>query len=220
MTLLELFQLLRKHLTFVIVLPIVCALVTGIVSLVALPDEYTASVSLYVLNKSSSSTDSGSLSNTDLSASQMLTNDVVTLIQSDRVESDTASALGMTSLDGYDINIDSSSSTRVITVSVTGTSAQSVALVANQLASTTDSIARQVMDVESINVIDEATAPSSPSGPPRAMYTIVAFFIGLLAAIVIVVIVDMANTRVRSAEEASELLDNIPVIGRIPVLKM
>ena len=45
-----------------------------------------------------------------------------------------------------------------------------------------------------------------------------AFLAGLFVAIAIVVLKDMLNTRVRSAEEVEEML-GIPVIGRIPAMK-
>ena len=217
MTLLELFKLMRKHLKMVIALPVAFALVAAAVSWLMLPNVYTASVSMYVLTTTSSTTDQG-ISNSDLSASQMITNDVSTLIQSERVKNDTAEALQMTSLDGYDIAVESSTTTRVLTLSVTGESAQSVAIVANRLAQTTDEVAREVMGVESVNVVDEAAEPAQPSGPPRTLYTTVAFLAGIFVAVAIVVIIDMVNTRVRSAEEAEELLD-LPVIGRIPTIK-
>ena len=71
---------------------------------------------------------------------------------------------------------------------------------------------------ESVNVIDVAEEPSSPSGPNRILYTAVAFLAGLFAAVACVVIMDMVNTRVRNAEDAEELL-GIPVIGWIPERK-
>lgn len=216
MTLLELFGLMRKHLSLVIALPIIFALATAAYSFLALADQYTASTSLYVLTKSQS--DNSSITNTDLTASQMLTNDVATLIKSSRVQQSAAEAVGLESLSGYTVNVDSTTTTRVITVKVTGTSPDNVAVVANQLAKTVDSIAQQVMDVQSINVIDEASVPTTPSGPPRLMYTAVAFLVGLFIAIAIIVIADMANTRVRSAEEAAELT-GLTIIGRIPVIK-
>ena len=49
MTLLELLQLLRKHLRLVIALPLVCALVMGVYSYLFMPNAYTASTSMYVL---------------------------------------------------------------------------------------------------------------------------------------------------------------------------
>lgn len=77
MTLLELLYLLKKRLKLVIVLPLVCAL----------------AVSMYVLVQHDNA-NSNSLSS-DLSASQMVTNDVATLVKSDRVVLETAKALGL-----------------------------------------------------------------------------------------------------------------------------
>ena len=71
------------------------------------------------------------------------------------------------------------------------------------------------MDVQSINVIDQAEAPKDPSGPNRLLYTAVAFLAGLFAAVAIVVLSDMLNTRIRNQEELEELL-GVPVIGRVP----
>ena len=215
MTLLELIKLIRKHLALVVALPIVCAVATAAFAWLALPNQYSSSDSMYVLTKASAE---GSLASTDLSASQQLANDVATLITDERVAEDTASALQMDSLKGYKISVASESTTRIVTLTVTGESAQSVAIIANQLAATTDSVAQEVMDVQAINAINEAKEPAAPSGPPRAMYTAVAFLAGIFLAVAIVVVIDMVNTRVRSAEEAEELL-GLPVIGRIPTIK-
>lgn len=216
MTLLELLQLLKKHLKLVVTLPLVCAVAAAAVSWLVLPNTYTASVSMYMLTKADS--ESASISSSDLSASQMLANDVTALVKSDRVLNDTAQALQMTSLKGYDVSVESSTTTRLLTVSVTGESAQSVSIIANKIAEVTDSVAREVMDIRSVNVVDQAVEPSEPSGPPRLMYTAVALLAGLFLAVAAVVVMDMLNTRVRSAEEAEELL-GLPVIGRIPAMK-
>lgn len=216
MTLLELIHLLKKHLKLCIMLPVVCALVTAVVSWVFLPNTYTSSVSLYVLTRSYDQ--ESSLTNSDLSASQMLSDDVAQLILSNRVKTDTASNLSLKDLRDYKISVASESTTRVITISVTGQSAQNVALVANGLAETTDSVAREVMDVKAVNVIDKAVEATKPSGPNRVMYTAIAFLVGIFLAVVIVVVMDMMNTRVRNAEELEEMLE-VPVIGRIPKIR-
>lgn len=118
MTLLELLQLLRKRLALVIALPIVCALAMGAYSYFFMSNTYTASTSLYVLTKTETSNGSSNMYS-DLNASQLLTNDVATLIKSDRVMGDTAKALSMQSLAGFDVAITSETTTRVITLSVT-----------------------------------------------------------------------------------------------------
>lgn len=216
MTLLELFQLLRKHIKLLVVLPIVCIVAMAGVSFFMMENTYTASTSMYILARESSA--GGSTNYTDLSASQMLANDVATLLQSDVVQDGSAKKLGLKSLNGYKVSVSSETTSRVITLSVTGKDAEGVARVANAIAEEVSEVAQNVQMAQSVNVIDRADAPTSPGGPNRTLYVAVAFLAGLFAAVAIIVLIDMLNTRVRSSEDAEDLL-GISVIGRIPVLK-
>jgi capsular polysaccharide biosynthesis protein len=219
MTVMELFKLMRQKIKLVILLPVICALVVGIVSVIMLPNQYTSTASVYVLSSSNSDSSSASSTYNDLSAGQMLANDIATLAKSSTVQSKTANSLHMDSLAGYRIDVKAGTTTRVITISVTGSKPEATAAVANQLVDELSGVAQGVMGVESVNVIDGAVASSSPSGPPRLMYTGIAFLIGLFIAVLIIVIADMSNTRIRKPEDAEKLL-GIPVIASIPVIKM
>ena len=132
MTLLDLFHLLRKHLKLVILLPLACMLAAGVYSFVMMPNTYSATVSMYVLVQQDNANSSSLTS--DLSASQMVTNDVATLLKSDRVVNETASSLGLESLTGYKTAITSSTTSRVLTLEVTGTDPQRTADIANKMA--------------------------------------------------------------------------------------
>ena len=116
------------------------------------------------------------------------------------------------------MSVSSETTTRVITLSVTGTDAKETAEVAKAMASSVSTVAQNVGAAQSINVIDEAKTPEAPSGPKRALYIAVAFLAGIFIAVAYVVLADMLNTRIRGAEEAEELL-GIPVVGRIPAMK-
>lgn len=218
MTLLELLQLMRKHLKLVILLPIVCALVMGVYSYAFMANTYTASTSMYVLAKQTSANSDNAANYSNLNASQMLANDVSTLLKSDRIAADTVKNLHLDSLKGYSTKVTSETTSRVITLSVTGSDPDTSAAIANEMASNVSKVAQQVMDVQSVNVIDQAVSPSSPSGPNRSMYVAVALLAGLFIAIAIVVVSDMLNTKVRNADEVEELL-GLPVIGRMPAVK-
>lgn len=50
------------------------------------------------------------------------------------------------------------------------------------------------------------------------LYVAVAFMAGPFAAVAIVVLMDILDTRVRDAEDIEQLL-GVPVIGRIPEMK-
>ena len=62
MTLLELFELLKKHMKLVVGLPVICALLVAVYSFIGMPNTYTATTSLYVItsqDQSSSLPDGG-----------------------------------------------------------------------------------------------------------------------------------------------------------------
>lgn len=223
MTLLELMHLLRQHLKLLFVLPIVAAIATAGVSWGLMPNEYTAETSIYALTKNtnynqSQGTNDDGVSYSDLSASQMLANDFAELAKNDQVQADTAQALGLESLSGYTISVNSSDTTRVIKVDVTGEDPENTALIANKLADEIGDTAVRVMNVEAVNVINQATTPTHPSGPNRVLYTAVAFLAGLFLAIVIIVVQDMVRTTVRNEADVHSLVD-LPVIGRMPYVK-
>ena len=215
MTLLELLGLLRKNLKLVVILPICCAIAMGSYAFFGMDDMYTATASMYVLARQD---DEGANLNTNLTASQMVANDVATLLQSDRVRDLAARDLGVKSLAGYEISVTSETTSRVLSVTVTSDNPQSAAALANSLAEHVSDIAQDVMEVESVNLIDRADQPASPSGPSRILYIAVAFLAGLFLAVAIIVVADMLNTKVRTADEVEELL-GIPVIGRMPKMK-
>lgn len=217
MTLLELLQLLKRHLRLVVALPVACALVMGAYSVLLMRDTYTASTSMYVLAKGDTSTSSNSLSQ-DLNASQMLTNDVAKLLKSDRIVSQTGEQVGVPGLKGYTVDVENETTSRVITLSVTGPNPQTAADVANAMVQNVSEVAQDVMSIEAVNSIDSAVAPQSPSGPRRALYVAVAALAGLFAAVAIVVVADMLNTKIRGQRDLEEVVP-VPVIGRIPVTR-
>ncbi len=215
MTLFELLGLLRKHLVLVIALPLATAAVVATGSMF-LPNEYTATTTMYVLSKNEES--QTMLTQSDLSAGQMLTNDVATILRSDRVKNDVASQFGLDSLGAYDLSVTSSTTTRVITLAVTGHDPRNAAEVANALVEDTSRVASEIMQIEAVNVIDSAKTPMAPSGPRRTLYTAVGFMAGLFAAVAIVVIQDMLDTRIRSGQDVEELV-GVPVVGHFPALE-
>jgi len=213
LTLGDLFGILREHLRLLIVVPLVCMVVVGAYSL-TMPNEYTASTTMYVLVKNDG-TSTAANTNSDLSASQMVTNDVSTLMSSDRVKLDAAAAVGLEDLDDFKLKTTSSTTTRIITLSVTGKDSQQAADVANAIVDVTSNISQSVMDLQSINAIDQAWASDNPSGPNRMLFVAVACVAGLFVAVAVSVLMETLNTKARSGEEVEELL-GIPVVGHIP----
>lgn len=213
MTLQELLDLLGKHLKLVVALPVACALAMALASFFFMSDVYTATTSMYVLIGSGDAEASSTY--TELSSSQMLTNDVAELLESARIEKSVSAQLGLEDLSAYKMSVSSSTTSRVVELSVEGKDPNMAARVASAAATEVSSIAQEVMHVESVNIIDEASTPDTPSGPKRMLYVAVAFLAGLFAAVAIVVLADMLNMTIRSEDELEELT-GLPIMGRIP----
>ena len=217
MTLLELLGLLRKHLAFVIALPLIAVLLTLAYSTFVLPKEYSAETSVYALNRkvSSGATEDG-VSYQELQSSQLLANDFAELAKNSQVRRNVATALGLDSLSGYSINVTSSTTTRIIKVRVTGPDPELAADIANQLASEVGETAVRVMGIEAVSVVTKAEVPSGPSGPPRRLYALAALLAGLFAAVAIVVIRDMLDMTIHNDSDLEELT-GLPILGRFPL---
>lgn len=215
MTLLELLQLIRRNIKLTIILPVVCAVIAAVVGWGFMANQYTASVSIYALTKLDAASQAAGTTTTDLTGSQLLANDLAELAGNEQIQEEVASKLGMEDLKGYKVSVDSATTTRVMSISVTGKSATEAAVIANKMAQVIGDTAKEVMDVKAVNVVSAAQTPTQPSGPKRTLYVAVAFLAGLFIAIAIIVLMDMLNTRVRDEEEMTELL-GVPVIGRFP----
>ena len=221
MTLYELIQLFRSHLKLLVGCTLVAALAMGAYAYVLMKDTYTAETSAYVLVAQNTDSDTPVRSTSlqsDLYASGMITSDVADLLKSSRVEAQVAKDLGMDSLKGLDVSVESSTESRVITLSVTGADPKLVATCANKMIENVSDIAQEVMGVESVNIIDKAEQPDKPSGPRRTLYVAVAGMAGFMAAAAIIVLQDMLNTKVRS-EEMLEQITELPIMGRIPQVR-
>lgn len=219
MTLLELLGLMRRNLKLVVILPVLFAICAAGVCWGFLQNQYTAQVNIYALSKlDSSQQESGGVTNTDLTGSQLLANDIAELAQNEQVQSEAAEKSGLSSMEGYKVSVESSTSSRVLSVSVTGKSATIAAILANKMADVIDQTAREIMDVQAVNVISEAQVPQQPSGPKRPLYVAVAFLAGLFLAVAIIVLMDMLNTKIRTEDEVADLL-GVPVMGRFPMVE-
>ena len=101
---------------------------------------------------------------------------------------------------------------------ITGKKPGAVPTLANGPPTKTADTAVEVMDLKAVNLVDSARVPDYPAGPNRILYTAVALLAGLFVAIAIIVMLDLLNTKIKSPEDAEELL-GLPVLGRMPALK-
>lgn len=220
MTLPRLLGLVRKRLVAILVATIGCTLVAAVVSFGLLANEYAATTTLYVQASPSAEGATGTNLYTDLNASQMIANDVASLVRSDTVLAAAAARAGLDDADvaSYRFDVSSETTSRVITLSVSGGDPAVCARLANAAAQSIGEVAREAMGVAGVNAIDAAAVPAEPSGPNRGLFVSLGVVLGLVGSLAAVVLLDVLNTKVRGADELERVL-GVAVIGRIPTVR-
>lgn len=204
MTLKELIDLLRVHLRLLLAITFGATLLVAVVSFI-IPNSYTASVSMQVISESG-----------DPSQAQSMANDIAALLATDGVKTTAAEDVKLADAAAYSVSVESSTTSRVIGLSVEGPDADTAGKLCARIATNVSKQATSDMGVASLYDSSSADPSVGVSGPPRKQYIAIAFLGGLFAAVALIVCVDMVRPRVHSVEEASELLDGMPVVGRIP----
>lgn len=211
----DIFKAIFHHIVLVVIIPLFAVIAAAYVCWNVIPKTYTAETTLYVLTRS----DTESLSYNELTVSTQLVNDYQELAESRRVLSGAAEMLGLDfeqMKNEFDINVDSTTSTRLITLQVTGESAAQVANLANAVATQLAECILDVTNVENINVVDQAVPPIEPSGPKSLQIITVAGAAGLFLSVMFAIILEMVNVKILTREDVQEYL-GVSVLAQIPL---
>jgi capsular polysaccharide biosynthesis protein len=113
------------------------------------------------------------------------------------------------------IDASTSKDSRFLTITVTSSDKTLVAPIANQVVTSLKSVTKDLVQSDTLNVIDEAQDPKIPFSPHTKLNVIAGFFIGIILSIGIIFLLEYIDSTVKDEDELSELLD-APVLGTIP----
>ena len=184
---------------------------------VAVTPMYRSGFSVYI-NNSRGNYVPEYLSSSDLSASSWLVNGYRDIVKKDRVLNAAAIKLNndysCDQLRGM-VSTQKVESTQIFYVYVTHSVPAEAARIANAIAQVIPTTGAEIIDGSSARIIDYAKASGAPISPsyPKAMLT--GGLMGALAAILILTIQFLRDTRIHDEEELL-MLFNLPVLGRIP----
>ena len=175
---------------------------------------YTSSTRIYVVNQSAGN----NITTQDLQAGTYLVNDYKEIITSDSVLIDVIQreGLGLSSEELSEmISVSIPSDTRIITISVNHTDPQEAQHLANSLREVAAQKIKTVTKVEDVTTIEDAKLPDAPSSPNVRQNVLIGFLIGGFAAIVIILLVEVLDDRVRRPEDIEDVL-GLVLIGVVP----
>ncbi len=212
LTLRDVLKIIQQRIWLVVLLPVFAVIITAIVVFYVIAPTYTATASMYVLNKQNA--DSSSVNYSDLQSSSLLTADYRELVLSKRVLGAVSQEYGLKSSD-FDVDVTSANNTRIIQISATTKDPVLSANLANSIGQEFAVVVVEIMDANNVNFVDIAVPPTSPSGPRKTVAILIAAVAGLLLGIIIAVLIEAFNTTIRTVEDVEEHL-GLTVLARVP----
>ena len=164
-----------------------------------------------------------------LQTAQMLVNDYRELLQSNRVRDklneqvNTDFIYKYPKFKGkklwYPINIETRRETRVLTIVAQAHSPELAQYVAQQTAEIFKNEVKDVLHMNNVQIIDDATPPGPPANKSLKRNLPIGFVVGLLFGVGLALLIGFIDQTIKNPEQAKRYLD-IPVMGVIPKTQM
>ncbi|CAG5260486.1 capsular polysaccharide biosynthesis protein Cps14C [Streptococcus pneumoniae] len=218
---LQLFRALWKRKLVILLVAIITSSVAFAYSTFVIKPEFTSMTRIYVVNRDQG--EKSGLTNQDLQAGSSLVKDYREIILSQDVLEEVVSdlKLDLTPKDlANKIKVTVPVDTRIVSVSVSDRVPEEASRIANSLrevaAQKIISITR-VSDVTTLEEARPATSPSSPSSPNIKRSTLIGFLAGVIGTSVIVLILELLDTRVKRPKDIEDTLQ-MTLLGIVPNL--
>lgn len=178
---------------------------------------YTSVTKAYILTKSAEN-----VTQSDLNVSSDLASDYAELVTSRPVVEAAIDELGLsgetyTSLCGK-ISVDTSTSERILKISVTDPNPEQARQIADSICANVADQMEVVMNIEAVNVFEEANLPTSPSSPNVRKNTAIGFLLGVMLVVAVVVIRFLMNDRIHNAYDVEQYLE-LSMLGVVSVME-
>lgn len=216
--LIEVVQVLLRRLWLILLSGFIVALIVFGLTKTFVAPKYTAETILYVNNTRDSAADN--ISSSDISASIMLTNTYLTIIQSDTILNEvlekTESKMPTEEFKEM-IRAVNLSDSEVISIQITTKNAKESAKLAANMADVVVDKMPDIVEGSSVKILDQAKVPKKKSSPSYAKRSIVGAFVGCLLAMIVIIILTLTDQHVHSEEDLERW--DYPILGVIPDMK-
>ena len=212
----ELIYFIRKKIWVIVLVALLSAFGSFLVCKTLITPQYTASTRIYVLNRTS---DSNSVAYSDFQASSQLRKDYQELITGKNVTSEVIQVLGLQMTDAglaEKISIFSPDDTRILQINVTDADPNLAAVIANAVRDVAQRQIVEIMDIDAVNVVYEASVPTVPSSPHSVRDAAIVTMLSILITLVVLVLYFLMDDRIKTEDDVERYL-GLSTIGVIPM---
>lgn len=219
-SLVELWQGIKKRLVPIILLTIALAASVTALSYFLITPKYEAQATV-IVGKNKSDTTSDTLQYNDILMSQRLVDTYTVIMESQSIREQIVDdlELNLTAEDLQDmISISPVKDTEIIQVNVKDIIPERAMDIANQSLEIFEQEIQSIMQLDNVQVLDSARMPETPVEPRFIRNGILAGMIGLMLGVAIAVLAELTDSTIKDEEDIKSMT-NIPIIGQIPFAK-
>ena len=215
----QLVKVLWKRKFLIALVALVAGLAAFAYSSFVIKPQYTSTTRIYVVNRNQA--DKPGLTNQDLQAGSYLVKDYREIILSqdvlEKVVADQNLTIDAKTL-GKKVSVTVPADTRIVSISVRDGKPEEASRIANALREVAAQKIISVTRVSDVTTLEEARPATSPSSPNIRRNTMMATIAGVGIVIVIVLLVELLDDRVKRPEDIEEVM-HISLLGVIPNLE-
>ena len=215
--LIELFGVLLHWAWLIVLVAFVAGVIAFCYSKFAIPEQFQSSTKVYVLNRAENSSDMPTTQ--DLQVGTQLSQDYAQLITSRYVLESVIKDLGLPY--GYEglkgqVSVNRPNDSRIIQITVTNTDPQQAQIICRAVREAASQHIQSVMDIDAINVVDDANLPNHKSAPNNIKNTLLGAVIGALAVSVVVIVHHLLDDTIKASEDVERYL-GMSCLAMIPM---
>ena len=215
--LLEVFGLLLHKAWLILLIAILTGAVGFGLSAYVITPQYQSTTSVYILNKQ----DNTQISYSDTQLATQLTKDYKELITCRYV---IEKVIEMCDLDvtykqlKESLTVNNATDTRIISITVEHPDPYTAQFIANSVRDVASEHIKKVMNIEAVNVVDQANLPEKPSSPSILKWTGVAALCGAMLVMGIILLIYMMDDTVKVSEDVEKYL-GWSTLALIPIMQ-
>ena len=213
----KILQIIRKNIKILIILPIICLLISAIVTFFFLDAKYQASTQVLVNQKENES----QMMAQEVQSNIQLVNTYSEIVKSpriiDKVSKELDRAYSTSELSSM-VTVSNQSESQILNIAVDSKSGGDSEKIANTVAQVFSEEVPDIMSVDNVSILSEADDTATQVAPKTLVNLIISLVIGLVFALLISFSKELLDKRIKSEEDVENNL-NIPVLGSIQKFK-
>ena len=212
----EYFAIIKKRFWIILLITVIAAVISGLISFFVLKPVYEANSTLIVNTEKNE--DTQMITGDQFNVTQKLAVTYGEIIKSRVVLEDVIKNLKLDTK--YEelvnhITVSPVKDTQIISISVQDTNPKKARDIANQIPKVFAKEAKRITKTNDIQVIDKATLPNNPIKPNKVMNILIAFVLGAMIGLFIVFLLEYLDNKMKTPQDIEKYL-GLSVIGVIP----